>query len=161
MSGIGPFARVAVLPVLLWLGACAASGDGHSPAMSAKTAGLGSGHAGDAEDPQVAVSASAALSRRALPDIPSPKALVGLKQEDVRGLLGDPSFTRTEANSQVWQYAVRTCVLHLFLYEKDDDLSVVYVAASRPSRTDEKKPLSIESCLEWQVIEAQTPAAAG
>ncbi len=43
-------------------------------------------------------------------------ALLGLSPTEVSHLLGSPSFTRSEAPAQIWQYATHECVLMLFFY---------------------------------------------
>ena len=45
-----------------------------------------------------------------------PSQLMGLGAADVTALLGAPGFVRTEADAQVWQYAIDGCVLDIYLY---------------------------------------------
>jgi len=46
-----------------------------------------------------------------------PEQLIGLSVGEAAELLGRPSLVRREAPAEVWQYAARECVLHLFLYQ--------------------------------------------
>ncbi len=45
-----------------------------------------------------------------------PKSLIGLDRNEVRALLGSPSFIRSEKPTELWRYRHGTCALALFLY---------------------------------------------
>jgi len=46
-----------------------------------------------------------------------PRLLLGMTRDEVAVWLGPPNLRREEPRSEVWQYATRGCVLHVFLYE--------------------------------------------
>lgn len=67
----------------------------------------------------------------ALPPLPQigPEALMGLDGAGVAKLIGNPSFTRADGTAQVWQYANRSCVLDVILYEESGKARVTYFEA--------------------------------
>ena len=48
-----------------------------------------------------------------------PERLIGLSVGEAAELLGRPALVRREPPAEVWQYAGRECVLHLFLYDNE------------------------------------------
>ena len=46
-----------------------------------------------------------------------PRLLLGMSRDEVAVWLGPPNLRREEPRSEVWQYAARGCVLHVFLNE--------------------------------------------
>jgi hypothetical protein len=63
-----------------------------------------------------------------------PDRLLGLDAREVESLLGTAALIRREPPAQVWQYLGNDCVLHLFLYQKEDTYRVDYIE-TRQSRT--------------------------
>jgi hypothetical protein len=63
--------------------------------------------------------------------VPGPERLIGLDEDGVAALLGQPAFKRRDPPAQVWQYSDRTCILDLFLYREGAGRSykVAHVAA--------------------------------
>jgi hypothetical protein len=45
-----------------------------------------------------------------------PRALVGLDEEQIRSVLGNPGTVREQAPSRIWRYAAGSCSLDLFFY---------------------------------------------
>ena len=56
----------------------------------------------------------------------NPARFEGMTGSDVLGLMGAPSYRRTEPPAQVWQFYGGACVLDLFLYQQSDDLAVAH-----------------------------------
>ena len=77
------------------------------PAERAAEGGAGPALAAAAPDPAVAVDAD-------------PQRLIGLTVGEAAELLGRPALVRREPPAEVWQYAGSECVLHLFLYEREN-----------------------------------------
>lgn len=50
-----------------------------------------------------------------------PQKLVGLSHHNVKRVLGDPSFIRTDKGVEIWQYRAEDCILDLFLYTNRHD----------------------------------------
>ncbi|WP_417782988.1 hypothetical protein [Terasakiella pusilla] len=50
-----------------------------------------------------------------------PSKLIGLSQQNVKRVLGDPSFIRTDKGVEIWQYRAQDCILDLFLYTNRQD----------------------------------------
>lgn len=69
---------------------------------------------------------SASLSPKSKPD---PQQMMGMKRSDLLVFLGTPTLRRSEPPAEVWQYLVRACVLHVFLFQNPggDDYQVAYV----------------------------------
>ncbi len=63
---------------------------------------------------------------------PPPPRLVGLAAQALVDVLGSPTLKRRDPPAEVWQYAGRGCVLHLFLYAPPDGtaLAVAHAEAS-------------------------------
>ncbi len=63
--------------------------------------------------------------------VPGPERLIGLGEDGVAALLGQPAFKRRDPPAQVWQYSDGTCILDIFLYREGGDRSytVAHVAA--------------------------------
>ena len=53
--------------------------------------------------------------------------LAGLEADEVSELLGPPNFERSEPPAKIWQYRAEKCVVDVFLYDDDGDLSVDFV----------------------------------
>ncbi len=53
--------------------------------------------------------------------------LAGLEADKVSELLGPPSFERVEPPAKIWQYRAEKCVVDIFLYDDDGDLTVDFV----------------------------------
>jgi len=74
------------------------------------------------------------------------RQLVGLDRGGLGQLLGKPALLRREASAEVWQYAAKGCVLHIFLYRDGaanslaDPYRVVYVDAVRRGHADTLRP---------------------
>ncbi len=60
-----------------------------------------------------------------------PPELIGLTRADVSRLLGAPTLLRREPPAEVWQYAGAVCVLHVFIYQEQDDSRVAYYEAAQ------------------------------
>jgi hypothetical protein len=67
------------------------------------------------------------------PPLPSRNELIqdsnrfkGLTSEGLVSLLGDPNFVRKDPPAEIWQYYGGDCVLDLFLYPNQDQMSVDY-----------------------------------
>jgi hypothetical protein len=52
--------------------------------------------------------------------LPKLDALQNLTGNQVRALLGTPSFMRSDSPAEMWQYRTDSCTLDLFLYENLD-----------------------------------------
>lgn len=50
-----------------------------------------------------------------------PSKLVGLSQQNIKRVLGEPSFIRTDKGVEIWQYRAQDCILDLFLYTNRQD----------------------------------------
>lgn len=53
--------------------------------------------------------------------LPGPDQLMGLSGDQLKSLLGLPSFVRRDPPAEIWQYGTATCVLDLFLYAEGKD----------------------------------------
>ncbi len=64
-----------------------------------------------------------------------PTRLLGLAAERLVDALGAPTLRRRDPPAEFWQYAGRSCVLHLFLYIPPDGaaMAVAHVEASDPA----------------------------
>ena len=93
---------------MLALGACVLSDPtGPSPVAPEAESAVASEEAGLMQDPAVA----------------NPALLVGLDRNGVTALLGKPGFTRNDGPARVLQYSSAACVLDLFLYRKETEIS--------------------------------------
>ncbi|MDE0059401.1 MAG: hypothetical protein OXI22_23810 [Defluviicoccus sp.] len=65
-----------------------------------------------------------------------PDSLIGLDRNEVRALLGPPSFIRREKPTELWRYRHGTCALALFLYVgatgSDETLRVRHIESWAP-----------------------------
>ena len=61
----------------------------------------------------------------------APEQLKGMKPAEVRSLLGEPDFRRSEPPSELWQYRAADCVLDLFFDPGADGLRVSAAATRR------------------------------
>jgi len=57
------------------------------------------------------------------------KALLGLDRGAVAEKIGQPNRVRREADAEIWQYSLKTCVLDLFLYPQNGQQEVLHVEA--------------------------------
>jgi hypothetical protein len=66
-----------------------------------------------------------------------PARLMGLDEDALRRLLGQPNFMRRDIPALLWRYAANDCTLDVFLYRKSDRASftVTHVAARAQSAT--------------------------
>lgn len=130
--------RCAAVLALLVLGACQAPGDAidtarepEQPARAAAPTADSESSATTAEDitsPDNGDAPSIAL--QPVPPIDdNPEHFLGLDTAAVEGRLGSPDLLRREPPAEVWQYQGKTCVLDLFLYDKDGSKQVVYLEA--------------------------------
>ncbi len=62
-------------------------------------------------------------------DYLSVKDLIGLPGEKIARVFGKPRRVRKESLVEVWQYADEDCILDLYLYPSQGDLSVTFVEA--------------------------------
>ncbi len=60
---------------------------------------------------------------------PNPDMLIGLDMSELETLLGAADLRRRDPPAQVWRYADKDCVLHLFLYENDGGYTVEHYEA--------------------------------
>jgi hypothetical protein len=51
-----------------------------------------------------------------LPDLPPEVRLMGMEQDRLESLFGEPSVQRTEQPAQYWRYSLGRCQLDVFLY---------------------------------------------
>lgn len=80
------------------------------------------------------VQESAVPKAPALPEIDDdPEQLITMTRDDLNGLLGQPDLVRRESPAEIWQYRGKSCVLDVFLYNKegqpDSPFKVVYSEA--------------------------------
>ncbi|MFN4089296.1 MAG: EI24 domain-containing protein [Alphaproteobacteria bacterium] len=88
-----------------------------------------------------------------------PDELTGQGQIEVWTRLGSPDLVRREGPARVWQYATRTCVLDLYLYEAGDDFQVIHHAL-RARRPDATSGAAADAACYGALIErARGPAA--
>jgi hypothetical protein len=81
--------------------------------------------------------AAAPAVEAALPDVASrtanddPARLMGLDEDSLRRLLGQPSFMRRDIPALLWRYAANDCTLDVFLYRRTATapFTVTHVAA--------------------------------
>jgi hypothetical protein len=98
---------------------------------------------------QLAAVAPAAGGRPAAPE------LVGLSQADLARLLGQPTLLRREPPGEVWQYAGRACVLHVFLYAEPSGSRVAhYESVQRAGRG-----LTARDCYDRLLAEPRSAGA--
>lgn len=118
-----------LLGALLAAACVPTSGDYRSASIHASTLGstLGPAYA-------VAPASRGAATRRARrPAVPDPDMLIGLDTSELETLLGNADLRRRDPPAQVWQYADKDCVLHLFLYENDGGYRVEHYEARGPN----------------------------
>lgn len=70
--------------------------------------------------------------------------LIGLGAEELQVALGKPARIRDEADSRIYQYVGRDCVLDLFLYSETAGGYHVSYAEARSARAEKK---SVDACL--------------
>jgi hypothetical protein len=51
-----------------------------------------------------------------MPDLPPEVRLLGMEQERLQGLFGEPAVQRDEQQAQYWRYSLGRCQLDVFLY---------------------------------------------
>ena len=71
--------------------------------------------------------------------------LVGRSADQIQALLGTPDIARREEPAAFWQYGGKTCVLNLFLYDRQDGgqaVDHVELRSRDPSRLE-----PAETCL--------------
>jgi hypothetical protein len=51
-----------------------------------------------------------------MPDLPPEVRLLGMEQDRLQSLFGQPSVQRTEQQAQFWRYSLGRCQLDVFLY---------------------------------------------
>lgn len=56
-----------------------------------------------------------------------PSELLHLSAAEVRRKLGPPDFRRQDPPAELWQYRGESCILDLFLYDRDSVLQVTHV----------------------------------
>ena len=84
-------------------------------------------------------------------DRPDMAALIGTDEARLTRLLGEPRLRRREVPAEVWQYAGKSCVLHVFFYRAGSGgYRVVHVEASRRSQ-----PAGAGDCLGELIDERQ------
>lgn len=91
---LGPLGMATTLALLLWLSA-AGAGFADQPEVQ---------ETGEESPEQVATVAT------------HPRILIGMTEEDVGRLLGEPSWTEDTAPSRLWQYASDKCLLRVFFF---------------------------------------------
>lgn len=83
-------------------------------------------------------------------EVPQVHQVVGLKADGLRRYFGEPTLLRTEADAELWQYAVEGCVLLLFLYEDAEGAPSVAHFESRPAGgrvAEENLEAQMANCL--------------
>lgn len=70
------------------------------------------------------------------PPPPEPDELVGMLPDEVESRIGEPDHIWREPPAAVWQYHRGACVLHVFLYAKENGLSVVHYETRLRDSTD-------------------------
>ncbi len=97
------------------------------------------------------------VARRAptAPVAPPPR-LVGLAADALVDVLGSPTLKRRDPPAEVWQYAGRACVLHLFLYSPPDGTAMA-VAHAEASDAD-GRPMTGLACAGRLADEARHTA---
>lgn len=124
-----PAGTLAVLAVVLALTGCVTDEAGRRPAAVQATAG----DAAALPAPRTAAAPTAPVAWRP-PPASQPRTtteLIGLDDIALIRLLGEPSLRRREPPAEVWQYAGRSCTLHVFLYRgADADYRVLHAEAS-------------------------------
>jgi len=99
--------KLALIPLLMLLGACATSGSGYSSAAQPARASLGAGPLTSA-------------------------SLVGVAPAAISARLGEPDFRRDEPKAEVWQYSGGDCSLFVYFYKDDaGGLGSRYIDARR------------------------------
>jgi hypothetical protein len=144
--------------LLLALGGCVTGG----PRTVAPVAGRsGADIAGDEVGAVTAAVGEAAMpvawSAPASREIahPGAAALIGADRARLTDLLGEPRLRRREAPAEMWLYAVKACVLRIFLYRADAGAyRVAYIEASR-----RRAGADAEACL-GQLIDERRAAHA-
>ncbi|MGO1119463.1 hypothetical protein ACTL6U_12185 [Rhodovibrionaceae bacterium A322] len=85
-----------------------------------------------------------AVQQAALPAVDArPNRFLGLRDQDLRSLLGEPTQLRREAQAQIWQYEEDLCVLDVYLYPQDGQNRVVFLEA----RDQAAQEFPAASCL--------------
>lgn len=53
--------------------------------------------------------------------------LIGFEADEISELMGPPDFERSEPPAKIWQYRTQTCVVDMYLYDEDGDVSVDHI----------------------------------
>ena len=84
---------------------------------------------GAAPVPAAAVPDPAGPRRRGNAPPAAATTLVGIRAEQLRGMLGDPSIRRPEGAAEIWLYEAPSCRLDVILYAEGNALVVAHAAA--------------------------------
>ncbi len=107
----------------LALAACAPQGANQPPVGDGQAATADAADTGSNHVATVAVPPEPAPPP---PPPPEPDELVGMPPDEVESRIGEPDHIWREPPAAVWQYHRGPCVLHVFLYAKENGLSVVH-----------------------------------
>lgn len=84
------------------------------------------------------------------------ESIMGLAQDTLQNILGEPSLKRHERDVRVWMYRNEECVLHLYFYSNENgDFRLDYVEAGAVDLSADNPTVSSEACLDSHVVPAQ------
>ena len=78
--------------------------------------------------------------------------LVGMDGAEIIGLMGFPAFRRLEPPARIWQYRTIVCVVNIFLYETDKNVTAEYVESLGKNNTIVDEDDCFRSILQMKVI---------
>ncbi|GEM_PF-5484776 len=73
----------------------------------------------------------------------NPDILLGKNESDLRQIFGKPSLVRREQPAEIWQFAAKSCVLDLYLYDKGQGLALAHIE----ERDRQGETLTTSDCL--------------
>ncbi|MBX7147110.1 MAG: hypothetical protein K1X44_07365 [Alphaproteobacteria bacterium] len=75
----------------------------------------------------------------------NPQNIIGIDQEKVKNLLGEPFLVKRDPPAEVWQYKNDQCILDLFLYEQSSIYRVLYIETRTPKAETIAAPMCFKS----------------